>query len=683
MKAGVDSDPRWAAWRRAEAALAAPAELDAAVAGLPLRQGRMLRLMAALEEGHRAALERLARELLEAGEKDLFCLARLCLLEPDEIDPSEIRRRAKNLGVPNGPGLPRLDLVRLFAVAMSRGKPTRPPTLSALRYTHPALDALLPLLSSRFTLYDGKDELHRLSPRLSAYWMAAVGCATGRPDVRAFLREELPDAAHLLGEQDWPDLGRDERRTPLERWLETSPAPPWTALLGRHASLLAREGPRPERRRVLGALLVRIDAILREGTPREASGPVEAARQLAESLDSAGKPSSLTLQLSDLARRVDWWSGTERTRSLELLLALWRELRVAGFAERAHFAESTLLSSSDLGGDLPQPLRGELLATFVASRPDLENEGAALLEARGRSIPRKTLERAVAGLADAPSREYLLGFHELVTHDEAAALYRAARLFELPGGEERASRLALDVLSLAFEPGERPPRRQRRALEHLLHALEERTPSIELAALLPLVLLAALGPREFAPSLARLAPALHRAIALPRGPGESGVGDELLLLAIIGEEELGRARLLEIGRHLRSHRDDPRAWEHALDLATRISSSASPRPPLLQAAIDGLSAFLLHRGPDALLEHARAFCESRRRRGGSPGFWTAFSVWVDEHREALGDDAEWDELAGDGLEEGLPDGMDWSEFPPEDMEGVLEFLLGSMDDEEA
>jgi len=287
VTAGSDSDSRWAAWRRAETALAAPAELDAAVAALPVRQGRILRLLAVLERGQRTELERLARELLDAGERDLFCIARLCLLEPDEIEPSEIRRRAKNIGVPNGPGLPRLDLIRLFAVAMSRGKPNRPPTLSALRCTHPVLDALLPLLSSRFTLYDGEDELRERSPRLAAYWMAAVGCALGRSDVRAFVRERIPDAAHFLREEDWPDLGREERRTPLERWLETSPTPPWTVPLERSADLFAREAPRPERRRLLGALLLRIDAILREGNPRAASGPVQAARGALRGLDPA------------------------------------------------------------------------------------------------------------------------------------------------------------------------------------------------------------------------------------------------------------------------------------------------------------------------------------------------------------------------------------------------------------
>ena len=665
MSDPAESEPRWETWRRAEAAWAAPEQLDRAVESLSPREGRLLRAMAVLEKGGRVEVGRFTLEMLEAGEKDLVCILRLCLLSPDEIDPSEVRRRAKDLGIPNGPGLPTLDLIRLFAVAMSGTKPTRPSSLARAAATRPVLDSVLPLLSRKFTLYEFKPQLLPRSPRLAVLWTAAAAQAAGVADVRAQVRKEIPDAGTPFPEKEWPDLNRPLVQDPVSAWLATSPPPPWGQPLDQYVELVLAQAPRPVRRRVLGRLLLRINEILREGHPRNALGPVLATLVLAESLDPGNRPNPLLSQIAHVGERLEWFSG-DRVRPSDIAAVLWHHLRDASPAERASFATS-LVKGTDLGQTLPQPMRGEVLAEHLVSEAAAEADPLPVLFATATDIPRKTLERAAERLGGGPVVEHLLGIHEFARGDAPAALYRAANLLGHPDGAETADLLALRVLRIGVDPRQRPSRRLRRAVERWLDSLEDATPSIELAAFLPFVILQILGTDALPSRLRRLAPAVHRALERPCLPGDPRVCDEIYLLALTGEEDRGRERLREIGRHLRRHRDESGTWQHAVDLAGRFNESPPPRLPLAQQALDAVSAFLLHRGPDELLPHFHRFWSSHREEAAP-----RLAAWVQEHRDALGGDPEWDEWADYDPDDELEDWFDDPDLSPEEFERMLE-----------
>ena len=661
-------DPRWEAWRLAEAALSAPGRLEEAVASLPPRQGWILRAMAALEGGERDEVDPLCGDLLAAGQRDLVCLLRLCVLSPEDIDPTEIRRRAKDAGVLNEPGLPTLDLVRLFASKVGDATPARPPSLAKAAHERPVLFALLPLLSPRFKIYDMAAELTPLSPRLNAYWAMGTAWETRHSDVREMARLLAPDVGSHFAKESWPDLGAKVDADPLSRWLATTPPPPWSRRLARHMAAVVTAEPRDTQQRALGMLLPRIEWILREGLPLQAIEPTGAALALAHRLDGKNPPSALTRQLATLADRLDWWKP-DPDRSVVLLASLWTALRKGTPEERAAFAEEVMENTGG-GIYLPQPLRGELMLEMAFAAKNGEDERPLLVMAMAKDVPRPTLERALAAKNDRPRAELYMGMHELGRGESAAPLLRATRMFGLPGGVDGAVRLGWFVLRLGIDPRERPSRRLRRALESFLSALADHTPTIELAAHVPLVLHYAFGAKEANRRTGTLLPCLERAIDAPRKAGDPGVAHELVLCALLGREEQGRTRLREVGRHLRRHRDDPAAWTHALSLVSVLAGTPPPRLPLVQATVDAVSAFLLHRGSDHLLPLFRA--HRSRDELDSMGL----AAWIAEHRADLGDHPAWDEMASADPDDESFGEPEWMDDMPDDFASALEALLG-------
>ncbi len=368
--------------------------------------------MQALEKGELEEIERLSPACLAAGQPDLFLVLLLVSFEPDAIDPSHFRNQAKKLGVANGPGLPTLDLIRLFAAAMANAKASRPATLATLSRERPVLFALLPLLSGKFRAYHAEKTLLPLSRRLAEYWAMGVACQTGRKDPRAFVREHVPGAKAPFAPEDWPDLGRERGRRDridLERWLASSPPPAWCEHLAVEAAAL-RYAPRDRRRRVLGTLLERIGEILREGRPVEARGPVLAALQLADSLEGISSKVTLILQLGCLSARLDWWQPVGG-RSIEFLLSLWSELRSASSAERTAVA-TRVLEDEEAAAELPGHLRAELALAIVGGTSELDRS-IDILEAWGEDIPPAALAKSLTALTDRARAELLLGLHEV------------------------------------------------------------------------------------------------------------------------------------------------------------------------------------------------------------------------------------------------------------------------------
>ncbi|MEW6071465.1 MAG: hypothetical protein AB1726_02575 [Planctomycetota bacterium] len=636
MRGAPEPDPRWSDWRAAEEDVllggerGGPGAAEAA-ARLSPRAARIRRAMGALELGLRAPIDPLARELLSEGELDLACLLRLALLPPAEIDPSEIRRRAKVLGVANGPGLPVLDLLRLFAAARARSPRSpgsRPASLAKASRARPALRALLPLLSPKFTLYEEGPLLEALSPRLRAYWTVAAAWAARHSDPRALLRERFPAAPASFPAAHWPDLGQAEADGALERWLAARLPPPWGFAEEAAATRLLATS-RERRRRVLGTLLARIGTILAEGRPAEAIGAVEAAQALVDSLEGLAGRREIWTQLAVLRQRLAWWAAGEG-KPPALAAALWTAMREAPSGERRAVARAAL----EPGGApqaLPPRLRAEMQIELASAENASEDETVAILLEAARSLPRLAFEERLASSGDPAWGELVRGVHEVGSGDAAAALRRAAALFAQPGGAPRASRLAALALQHGTDPRHRPSRRLRRTFVALLEAVVERDISIGLAVLLPAMATHYLEPKEIRPALDRLGPTLQRALDAPRGPGDAEVADELLLACLLGAEERGRARLREIGRDLRRRASDPAAWRHALLLAAKLSTPPPPRPALARSALEQITAFLLHRGADALEGMARAWCAAR------PDLAPFLARWAEEHREALGE----------------------------------------------
>lgn len=636
MSPRVQPEPRWEAWRCAEASIGDPAALEEACRELPPRQAWILRSIAALDHGDRRELGLLALRLLDAGEHDLVCLLRLTLIDPGEIDPTDVRRRAKALEIPNGPGLPTLDLIRLFAVAMAGAKPSRPPSLASLARKRPVLDGVLPLLSSSFTLYEQLDLLLQFSRRLAEYWTVMASWTARHHDVRESLRACMENPVASFPERDWPDLGGRQPGGGVERWLASPREQPWNPRIARQLELLCLGGTREVRRRILGGLLRAIHEILSEGHPAGATGAVDAAIDLADSIAGLANHRVLQEQLVQLGMRLDWW-GAGGERPLDLLIAFWAEMRNASTAERQAAAREIIERA--LGIQLiPQPVRGEVLLEYVLASKDLEERAFPLLIAHGKQIGRRVLMDAVARQGDDHRSAFLLGAHALANRDTEGALRHAAELCGTNGGMGAGEFLVVQIIHGVLDPRRRPSRRLRRAFEVFLDAVEAHTPTIHLAALLPMVMSWVFEPARLAERLPRIAPSLQRALESPRGPESEEVGDEILLLAILGEEERGRERIREVGRYLRRHVDAPRAWSHAVHLACVLSSAPPPRPPLICSALEGISAFLLHRGSDALLPAVRSYLAN------APEQASFFALWVQEHRGALADDPLWDVL---------------------------------------
>lgn len=566
------SETAWATWRAAEERLARDGDLEAAAALLPdPRQAWILRATQALEAGDREALAGLA---VRAPALDLESVARIATSRPGEHDPTHVRAKLKDARLPNAP-LPRLDLLRLLCVAHNREDPTRPPSLAKAARGRPVLDAVLMVLSPRFTAYDVRAGLAARSPRMATFWWAGISQLRTPGIVRALIRE--PTGVDPLPEETWPDLeetigplpiGRE--RTPaqlasLAEFLRDPLASAWSPACEHDLDVIASRGGSPQRREALGGLLDAIDALIRGSSLEAAVEPVQAAVRLVESTRELSERQVLLQQLALLDLRLAWAGGDPGT-----LETVWSGARALAPAERIALALSILERSGGLA--LPRRLRADVLAHVVASDADWEEVVMPALVMNAEGLD---LAAFRSKLGSAPRRDLALGWLHALRGSLPEALRLAKGLF---AGDDEAASGAWMVAKLALRRViDLPPRarQERRLLGRALHDLG----TVAVARAVPLgadVLVdfvLASSTLQRGPVEVELVPLAHAAAQRRLDlPVEADYGDlawRLLLASLVGSAERAQEEFRAFGHWLR--RAEPaQAIPAALRLCARL-----------------------------------------------------------------------------------------------------------------
>ncbi|NOY25880.1 MAG: hypothetical protein GXP62_08410, partial [Oligoflexia bacterium] len=197
-------------WRAAEASLGRPRAFQRAVSQLPPRQGLILRAMGALEDGRRDQVMSVADQARTAY-PDLAAVLDLLVMPASSIDPTRIRKEARQAGIANPAALPMLDLLRSLAVA--RTDQATPPSraLRAAKKGRPALAAVVVALTSRAEQVQYEKRLRRWSPRAEQVVVTARACRAEWGVDDPWLKEVFDPVLLQLPRERWPDLYQDKQ----------------------------------------------------------------------------------------------------------------------------------------------------------------------------------------------------------------------------------------------------------------------------------------------------------------------------------------------------------------------------------------------------------------------------------------------------------------------------------------
>jgi hypothetical protein len=621
----------WKSWQASEGLVFEQGGVPAAAAagaGLPARQGWILRTMAALHQGDRDRLDALRDELAAQSQGDLASLVD-CLCDPDEVDIQRLPAHLKRLGIANRP-LPRIDLLRLVTAVLARRRTKASAQLGKLRNQRPLLDVVVGA-ATRPQFRHAASELEQRSRRALDLGLLA----------RA-LHEGSTEPWRVLDDRAWvdlvPDEGSEEERT-LEAWFNDPAGPAWGEGCRREATRIRTQGSRGDRRRLLARLLGAAEHGLRAGRGELLFEPLRLAEALAEELPGLEQRKVLLAQFEALQVRMCWWDGV---RDPGLVRLLWEFLDLTPGA-RAAMAKQVLTAWDEDGqmavvdGCGDGRLLGELLIESVLAEPDSE-QLHGWLEAYASSVPRSLFERRVKGLPPA-QRGVLFGRLLLGRGDGIGALGHGTEALAAGAGE-RAER----VLELAFgQVLERGRRWAGPAARKLIEAARQGGTSVRwLSALRCRLegLLSHADQRRLKGPLAELA-AERLVDAPPAGDREDAAW--LLLHLQAGDEAGARNRMRAIGRFLRGAGEE-RGLEHALIMAAGLSGEDSGLPAEWREVFVG---WVLRAGRESSGEAALRLIRAE------PGLLKGLLDAVDEHENELTRCEAWEEVfaAEDDLRE--------------------------------
>jgi len=621
----------WKRWRAAEAALGNGAPLDKAAAELPPRQGAILRALDALERGDRASIKAAARA---TEDLDIGAVLDLVQAAPDDIDPTAVRAGLKRGGLTNTP-LPKLDLLRRYAAALANDYATVPPALTKSSRDNLVLAATMMGLDRRSTAYRIGSHLVQRSQRLASLWAAATGIVRGHTgplnEIAAAVDPLVAVKGAKLDPARWPTAQRLRGVThasfeflglepnTLERWLQAPLETSWDIGCERDFGD-QRRGPRDERRRLLGRLLVAIERVLRNGRPHEAIPAADAANMLVGGLSGLPAQATLQAQLALLLTRLTWWASDTPPKGLATVV--WCMPVPLTTEERRHLAGKLLPAirpNTDEGAAV-----AEMLVLVYQDPHQVDVESLGLLLRHARSI---TAVRLHQGLhAAAPwHRKLVLATHATATGDTAAAFEHAVDAWLAPGAEvtkhlDRARvATATHVVRFALEGILQSDSRSLSGSERIsataarwFAAIEARQIEVDIELLGRGVELAA-RPRHVArPELeqARIALLVRQRLASPTVPGEEFSLERARIALAIADEATAESGFRALGRHLREAPKE-RALASALRWCAGLQRDSGGTPNrTLERWQSALDAWLLQQPMDLLGNTALALAKA-------------------------------------------------------------------------
>jgi len=599
----------WQRWREAEAKLGTGAALETAAAKLPPRQAAILRALDALERGDRASIKAVAQATQDL---DIGAVLDLVQAAPGDIDPTAVRAGLKRGGLTNAP-LPTLDLLRHYSVALvDHGYSNVPAALTKAAQRSTALRAAMIGLSPGATAYTLGAELSKRSPRLTTLWAAAAGVMRGASgSLRQIVARIDPTLARkgvALDPARWPDVkalrggaaapfGGVEENT-LERWLAAPLETRWD--MGCQSEVDGvLQGPRDERRRLLGRLLAAIERVVREGLPHEALPAIDGARELVVGLSGLPAQELLLYHLSQLHLRLLWWA--DRGGPAEIAEALWRLPAPLTQDERRHLA-ATLLAAI---GREPDDTTGvaEMLILHYQDPHQVAVEALSPLLRHARSVRPEQLRE---GLRDAAPwhRELVLAVHASATGLAVDAFERGVEAWLAPAAGITAQldrarvAAAAYVMRIALHDNLRFDTHPRHHWERLataasrwFDAVAAKTIEVDAKVLAACVELTKRSRHLGRAGLqqARIAALVRQWLATPSQPGAELSLERARLAISIGDEAVAEASFRALGRALR---EAPK--ERALTTALRwcaglqLEDDEEPHPTLTrwQKALD-------------------------------------------------------------------------------------------------
>ncbi len=483
-RTAIPTDP-YEAWCQAEDSIGQEQEVEWAGRRLPANQVLLLRAMDVLQRGRRDEVEALRQETAEAGAHELARMLMVLLSPPTELNPTELRKKAKEDGLGADMDLPYLDLLRMLTVwRLPDTRPKPPPKLTkaaAVTAGRPALRAAVHgLKGPSLHAPHGTGAFRQRFPR--AHQLAeALRYAQLEESTRSPWRRPRRPSLERFPPDSWPDLHGSSWERILSCWMdEPSRSTGDYEVMAALEALAARSDQ--ERGAWLHRLLRAVTREIEAGRPDTAGRLTRVASEIAADL----RPNSrLDSQLDELAQRLGRLasraSDDMETARPQLLWDRAHELRDD---ERLALARTLFDSLDWRRGRLPDELRRSVARCLALRSPSFERR---LQVARDHGELLDPDELLAGWSDDLPTlqREHLLGLVHARRRTPPAALRSVLEL----AGMERGFAPSVDVLQACVE---RAPRLEgrvvRRGLERLAGRWAGRDPQpLPLISILELV----------------------------------------------------------------------------------------------------------------------------------------------------------------------------------------------------
>ena len=584
-------------WRRAEATIGRDRALERAAARLPARLGWLLRAIHALDGGDRERVVALAAAAAAAGQGEVAAVLEVALADAAALDPTRLRRRAKQAGLGAGMALPYLDLLRLFAARRAGKRTSKSGAIKHLEGHRPVLRGVVHAAATTSSASYFRPLVRRLSPRAEQVICAARYLEIHGYVSRDFLSMNYEKILVDLDPTRWPDAAPGVNA--VLAWGRGEGA--WPA----GDSRVMVRAPEATRRALAGAILRRLRSELEGGRLLGLVEPASVLCALAGATPSlaALKPLAHTLHL-----KLEWLESPDEPPD-ELLVAA--AARAPAGAPRGAIGRAAAKLEV-----IPPALYGAAIFG-AASAPALVEVPLRLewvIDACG-SIPRSVLEAALAGLD--PWRR---GWARL-SIDRAKGQHLRA-LGALPALIPEAPSLVgplelFQSLLLELNPGRRRSREVARAADAFIEALAARSLEPGLWSDLMIEGLEDVRPSD---TWRRVAGQIAAADPAGRPPAERA---GILAAALRAEQgERVAALVRATGREAVRARPAALATRRTLRLMALMEQGGLRDP-----ALAPLDRFLLKRGRGPLVAAIEAM---------EPGVELGLVRWWRRQREALG-----------------------------------------------
>jgi len=666
-----------------------------------------MRALEALENGDHA---RIAAEAAATPLEEVRAILELTLEHPDQIEPTARHSDLKRRSVDNSP-LPRLDLVRTLATALRLEQPFLSPALNKASPTRPTLDAALDVLLARELQVRRLLALEKCSPRLRAYFSAAMAASKGLcGPLRQLAGRVALDHDLAPGELDperWPKLDnvrpvqqskqapkptpkeKRPKKDPLIEFLRAPTKKVWTDACERLLDAQFR-APEAEVHLTLGRLLVAIHELVSSARPVEAAPVAMAAAKLQRRIPPSPLHALLEQQLQQIMLRLKWWAEHDRAGHLDWVLETLAPLPIEVVRGLAY----ELLEIAR-PGRTPEPVVRKLMLLHVTHPGAISEAGLREVTSSASALPRRDLEAALRDVG--PMQRGLMGAAHSMGCDEhfrACAELLEGWLALDPEASPAERRTVAETATRLFhnatvELPTTPPRRgedRRRlsaALTRFLAASVrgEVQPSLGLHADITVVL-GSVHPKEGLDAYKLWL--RTRMDELGPTPEQELAPERFVLAHFTGDTAGGDARLKALGRWLRES-PPARGVPLALRWVARMANDDRGADAQWKRWLSAISSWLEHRPVDEVGRSALALGQQ------DLGLGSQLIFWATEHCPSAFKSEPWLELQhyiseqfAEDLDDDGPGGFLSAleamarELGPGGIEEMMEQMMGSM-----